>query len=177
MLTIRPQNDDDHGAVQSVIAAAFATSDGAPPPVEVALNDELRLAECLAPGLTLVAELGGRIVGQVTSSFGTLTASDGSTRPVVGVGPVAVLPERQNEGIGSALMAGLVAAAAAAGEPALVLLGAPSFYSRFGFLPAAALGITSPDPTWGEDFQANGLGSPTGSLAGSFRYAAPFDRL
>lgn len=177
MITIRPQTDGDHGAVQSVIAAAFATPDAERPPVEVALYDELRREGCLAPGLTLVAELGGRIVGQATSSFGTLTAADGATRPVVGVGPVAVLPERQNEGIGSALVNALVATAAASGEPALVLLGSPAFYGRFGFLPADAFGITSPDPAWGHHFQAHGLGSPTGSLAGSFRYAAPFDRL
>ena len=53
------------------------------------------------------------------------------------------------------------------------LLGAPAYYRRFDFRPAAELGITAPDPAWGPHFQARHLTGPP--VGGAFRYAAPFD--
>ncbi|MBD4381984.1 GNAT family N-acetyltransferase, partial [Xanthomonas citri pv. citri] len=70
----------------------------------------------------------------------------------MGVGPVAVDPAKQGEGIGSRLMTALVERATDAGQPALVLLGDPEFYSRFGFVPASRLGIAG-EPEWGAFFQ------------------------
>jgi len=67
----------------------------------------------------------------------------------------------------------VLAAAAALDLPLAVLLGAPGFYARFGFVPAADLGIVPPDPTWREHFQARPLGTYRGER-GPFSYAAPF---
>lgn len=187
-LLIRPERPADEGAVQAVIAAAFAVASegaGGPGPdgaggrvVEVGLNDELRRDPSLVPALTLVAERDGAVVGQLTSSYGTLVdLAGGPAGRVVGVGPVAVLPAEQGTGVGSALVTDLVVRARRAGELALVLLGDPGFYGRFGFGPAAAAGIGAPDPAWGEHFQALVLrpdGLPT---AARFEYAAPFDGL
>jgi predicted N-acetyltransferase YhbS len=59
-------------------------------------------------------------------------------------------------------------------ERLVALLGAPAYYRRFGFVPAAEVGVASPDPAWGEHFQARRLRDvPTG---GRFRYAEPFRR-
>ena len=58
---------------------------------------------------------------------------------------------------------------------AVALLGDPAYYRRFDFEPAASLGIAAPDPSWGAYFQARVLTGPP--VEGTFRYAAPFDRL
>jgi putative acetyltransferase len=69
----------------------------------------------------------------------------------------------------------LLAVAEACEERVVALLGAPDYYRRFGFRPAADLGIEAPDPQWGEHFQARVLTG--GAVQGRFRYAEPFDRL
>ena len=53
----------------------------------------------------------------------------------------------------------------------VAVLGDPGFYRRFGFIPAVAAGVGSPDPSWGEHFQVRTFGA---QLVGNFRYAAPF---
>jgi putative acetyltransferase len=88
-----------------------------------------------------------------------------------------VLPVRHGHGVGSALMHAVVAAGDALDYPAVVLLGAEAYYVRFGFLPARTLGITAPDASWGDHFQARVLHRWFPSLAGPYRYAAPFDDL
>ena len=55
--------------------------------------------------------------------------------------PLAVIPHRQSEGIGSGLMNELLRQAEGIGEPLLVLLGLPAYYGRFGFEAAGPLGI------------------------------------
>ncbi|HEY7073575.1 MAG TPA: hypothetical protein VH479_25850, partial [Acidimicrobiales bacterium] len=60
---------------------------------------------------------------------------------------------------------------------AVVLLGHVDYYPRFGFVPARTLGITPPDPSWGDHFQARPLAAWLPGLAGPFRYAAPFEQL
>jgi len=173
---IRPEEAADRAVVQALIGAAFGSADrAAGEAIEVGLNDELRRDRGWIPELTLVAEQDGRIVGQLTCSFGELD-DDRRTR-LVGVGPVAVLPERQGEGIGSLLMRSLIAAAGARGEQALILLGSPDFYGRFGFVPSTDLQIQPPDPQWGKYFQALPLRAHDGRVTGRFRYAAPFDNL
>ena len=90
------------------------------------------------------------------------------------VGPIGVLPEHQDTGIGNALMEALVAAADAADVPLLVLLGAPQYYGRFGFGSARELGVISPQPEWGDAFQALPLSAYTEAVAGRFQYASAF---
>ena len=81
----------------------------------------------------------GTIVGHVMLS----TAHVGA-ETVLGLGPIAVDPARQNEGIGSALMREAIARANATGYPLIGLLGHPAYYPRFGFEPAeATFGITT----------------------------------
>ena len=74
-------------------------------------------------------------------------------------------------------MHSVLGAAQALGEPVVVLLGDPAYYSRFGFGPASDLGVLAPDPQWGDFFQALALGPREDVPAGTFRYAEPFDRL
>ena len=174
---VRPESVADRPAVQALIVAAFAPVEATGRPVvEAVLNDELRLDPDFIPELTLVAELAGEIVGQVTSSYGTLIGPAGERR-MVGVGPVSVLPAQQGAGVGSTLMRAVIDAADRAGEPALVLLGSPDFYGRFGFVAAADFRIEAPDPAWGKYFQVRRLTAFDPAMAGNYRYSAPFQKL
>lgn len=74
-------------------------------------------------------------------------------------------------------MHAVLGAAEALGEPLVVLLGHTGYYPRFGFRPAAELGITPPDPAWREAFQARPLTAYDSTMRGEFAYATPFTEL
>jgi putative acetyltransferase len=171
LLVVRREREEDHAAVRAIVAAAFARADGGTP-VEAVLVDRLRASAEWIERLSLVAELDGMPAGHVLCS----RAWVGDT-PVLGLGPVAVSPGLQRTGIGSALMYAVLAAADAMDEPAVVLLGHTGYYPRFGFRPAMELGITPPDPGWGEHFQARALSAYHEDLRGPFRFAPSFEGL
>jgi len=161
----------DRPAVFAVHTAAFALPDGADVP-EARLVDTLRDDGDAIAALTLVALAHDQVVGHVVCSRATI---DG--RPSVGLGPLGVLPAHQRRGIGQALMHGVLAAADALDEPAVVLLGDPLYYGRFGFVLAETLGILPGDPGWAPYFQVRTLSAWDASLRGTFHYASAFDGL
>jgi putative acetyltransferase len=172
---VRVQQPDDYEEIRHVYAEAFRQprfrrpqSPGSVPP-EVGLFEALWESGDAIPAFSFTALIDGRVVGHVTASKATV-----DTDPVVAVGPIGVLPEHQGTGIGSALMDALLNAADAADVPLIVLLGAPQYYSRFGFRPATELGVIPPEPEWGDAFQARPLTAYTDSVAGRFRYATAF---
>jgi len=71
-------------------------------------------------------------------------------------------------------MHAVIAAADARDEPLIVLLGHAEYYPRFGFVPAADLGITPPVLEWAPAFFARTLATYSPSLTGEFQYAEPF---
>lgn len=158
--------------MRAVIDAAFEHAPGTDRSVESVLLEELRADGDLIEPLTFVAELDGEVVAQVACSRGTLAGA-----PSLGLGPIAVRPDLQQQGIGAGLMASVIASAEQRGEPVIVLLGDPGYYAHFGFRAASAHGIQSPNPTWGEHFMAKTLRAWRPELAGPFRYAPAFERL
>ena len=172
-MLVRREQPGDVAAVQSIVATAFAHPDTPDDtPVEVALLDELRADDGWLPRLSLVAvDLGGdEVVGHVVCTRGHVGDS-----PALGLGPLAVRPDRQQQGIGNALMHAVLAAAEALREPLVALLGEPTYYSRYGFRPSSEYGITPPDRQWGEYFQVRTL-SEYQPVTGTFAYAKPFSR-
>lgn len=136
-VTLRPERPGDAAAIHVLTDLAFGNVDD-----ESAIIDRLRASDRWIPELSIVAEApDGRIVGHCVTSVGDLVAEDGSVRPILGLGPISVAPDRQGEGIGGALITRTRDVAAAAGWPIIALLGHPTFYLRFGFEPARALGI------------------------------------
>ena len=174
-MIVREQQAEDYEAIRHVYTEAFRQprfrgpqNPGSLPP-EVGLFEALWEAGDAIPEFSFTAVTDSGVVGHVTASQATVT-----TTPVVAVGPIGVLPDHQGTGIGSALMDALLAAADAGDVPLIVLLGAPQYYSRFGFRPAKELGVIPPEPEWGDGFQARPLTAYTESVAGRFQYASAF---
>jgi putative acetyltransferase len=71
-------------------------------------------------------------------------------------------------------MHAVLGGADALGFPAVVLLGDPGFYARFGFVLAAEHGIVPPVDGWIPHFQVRTLAAWQPEIAGPFTYAAPF---
>lgn len=170
-MLIRREHATDHPAVHAVHLAAFAASPGSDGGrVEAGLTERLRDGPWFLPRLSLVAVIDGAVVGHVIATRGSVEQA-----PALGLGPLGVLPEHQKHGVGGALMHAVIAAAEALDETLIALLGHPEYYPRFGFVPAAELGVTSPDPSWGAAFQARRLSEA--APRGRFRYAEPFENL
>ncbi|GAA4407174.1 N-acetyltransferase [Fodinibacter luteus] len=169
-LVIRRELPGDEEPTRALHDAAFGVPDGAAHSVETRILDRLRAAGDVLDSLTLVADLHGEVVGHVVCSRATMGEG-----PSVGLGPIAVAPEHQGEGIGSALVAAVLVTADQRREPSVVLLGDPGWYAHFGFETAAAHGIGSPGPWEDRFFLVRRLQAWRPELAGPFAYAPAFD--
>ena len=90
-----------------------------------------------------MTEVDGRVVGHVGLSRSWIDAEPSLVEVLV-LSPLSVLPSYQGHGLGRALVEHAIAAADRQGTPLLLLEGDPDLYVRFGFRPAAELGITPP---------------------------------
>lgn len=171
-MLIRRETPADISAIRAVTAAAFARPEQPVPP-EATLVDELRACDGWLAQLSFVA-LGdqGQVIGHVVCSRAHV-----ETAPVLVFGPLSVHPGHQRRGVGHALVHAVLGAADALGEPLVVLLGDPAYYSRYGFHLGAEYGIASPDPALSAYFQVRPLTAYEPALRGAFRYTEPFDRV
>lgn len=135
MITVREEEPQDIEAIRHVNKAAFRQSR------EADIVDRLRHSE--ADVLSLVAMVRARIVAHIV--FSTLTI-EGQNRSWHGMalGPMAVLPAYQRQGIGSKLVRAGIDRLKEPGCPFVIVLGHPAYYPRFGFEPASRYGIQSP---------------------------------
>jgi putative acetyltransferase len=162
-VNVRPERPADAPAIRRVLEAAF------PGHLEADLVDALRAAGRLA--ISLVAEDGGRVVGHVAFSPVTL---DDAPIAALGLAPLAVEPDHQRCGVGSALVRAGLDACRAAGVRLVVVLGEPAYYARFGFEPAARLGLRD-EYHGGDAFRALALADePAPAAGGLVRYAPEF---
>jgi putative acetyltransferase len=169
MTVIRREIEGDAPLIHALHDAAFATVEYASG-TEAAIVDALRAGEDWVPQLSLVAEIDGKPVGHVVCSYGRL----GEER-VLGLGPIGVDPELHGKGVGSALMHAAITAADAMDEPAIILLGDPGYYSRFGFELAAQYGIEPQEAAWAPAFQVRTLANWRDDLRGKYVYSPGFD--
>ena len=130
-MLIRVEKESDRAAVYRINTAAFERH------AEAELVETLR--ECVQPLISFVAEMDAAVVGHIM--FSPVCVSADSRLRLMGLAPMAVAPAYQRQGIGSALVrAGLKRCKALACN-AVVVLGHPEYYPRFGFLPASRFGL------------------------------------
>lgn len=167
MTTIRPELPEDMEAIHLVNNRAFNT------PEEAILVDRLR--ERGKAILSLVAVHADQVVGHILFSPIVIETADQAI-PGVGLAPMAVLPEFQNQGIGSRLVRTALDQLRERGHRIAVVLGHPEFYPRFGFVPASRYGIRSEFDVSDEHFMA--LELEAGALrdcAGLVKYQPEFN--
>ena len=103
--------------------------------------------------LNLVALSSGMIVGHVINIKSYIEGDDGSCHEILCLGPIAVLPQFQRQGVGSALIAKTKQIAVSLGYKAIILCGDPSFYAKQGFYPAEKFRIRNADNMYAEALQ------------------------
>ena len=137
---IREERHGEEAEVAAVHAAAF----GDEADVVVPLLDDLRRSLATEPGLSLVAlDDDGRVAGHVLFTRNLLDAPQRLVDVQV-LSPVAVCPDRQGRGVGSALIRCGLDTMAGRDVPAVFLEGAPAYYSRFGFVAGEDRGFRRP---------------------------------
>jgi putative acetyltransferase len=132
MTIIRAEEEGDYPQVARVVELAF----GQP--------EEARLIEALRPvahpNISLVAVAEDQVVGHIFFSPVTIE-SDTAIFTAMGLAPLAVLPEYQNQGVGSRLVWEGLKECLMIGHNVIVVLGHPGYYPRFGFTTAKLKGI------------------------------------
>lgn len=120
-----------------------------PSPAEADLVDTLR--DEGAHALSLVAVDGDRVIGHILFIPVVIETNTGPIE-ALGLAPMSVLPDRQRKGIGSQLVTAGLSECAAMGHSAVVVLGHPNYYPRFGFDQADRRGISCEFPSPPEAF-------------------------
>lgn len=166
---IRTEQPEDLDAIYQVNTAAFGK------PGEAKLVDLLREEGALT--VSLVAELDGEVVGHIAFSPVTLDRQP-EDAAAAGLGPMAVLPEVQRQGIGLRLIRAGLEACQDAGVEMVVVLGHPGYYPKAGFVSSTQFGITCKWKVPEEVFMVQALkaGALT-QFGGVVQYHPAFDKV
>lgn len=177
MTRVCPETATDYAAVHEVNKLAFG-GEG-----EWRLVEALRKSRHFRPELSLVALKDQEIVGHILFSP---TVIEGAVEkgqeagkndvPVLVLGPMAILPEFQRQGIGSQLVRHGLEECKRLGFGIVILVGHPGFYPRFGFMPARVKGLECIYKVSNEAFMVAELvpGALNG-VRGMVRYPVEFD--
>jgi predicted N-acetyltransferase YhbS len=112
-------------------------------------SERLREGRLPAQGLALTAERDGELLATVR-----LWHVEANGVSALLLGPLAVKPELQGEGLGKAMMREALWRAACRGHGAVILVGDAPYYARFGFDPALTRELAMPGPVERERFLA-----------------------
>lgn len=160
-MIIRDARPEEGAAIREVVTRAFKTD------AEAGLVDAL-VREGDAE-IALVVESRGVLVGHV------LLSRMAAPFRALALAPVSVSPPQQGRGVGTAMVKEAIDAARVAGWEAIFVLGAPAYYTRFGFDLALASGFSSPYA--GPHFMALALQASLPTLTGELRHARAFTDL
>jgi predicted N-acetyltransferase YhbS len=144
VLIIRPEKPSEFRLIYDLVKIAFQTaqvSNGD----EQNLTNRLRESSGYIPELALIAEQNGQIVGHIMLTK-TYVYGAGLKHEVLLLAPLAVAPEHQHRGVGSKLVIESFQLAKNLGHMAVLVVGNPAYYGRFGFRPSLSFGITHNPP-------------------------------
>ena len=167
---VRPEKPEDTALIRTVHDEAFERRQ------EGRLVDNLRKSGEFIPELSLVAEYDGRVAGHILFYPVEILDDDDAVHKVLALAPLAVLPVYQNIGIGSELVKAGLDHARQLGFSAVIVLGHPRYYPRFGFYHASRWHIYPPFDVSGSHFMAVEL-HPGGlkGVQGTVQYPPAFD--
>lgn len=155
-LEIRDSNPDDSATIESLYAKAFPEEDLVP-----LVRD---LSNDTAVAISLIGTIDEQIVGHAIL---TKCGVAGSSAEVALLGPLAVAPEWQRQGIGGAIVRAGLQRLEDADVELVCVLGDPAYYGRLGFLPESLVEPPYPLPDeWAGAWQSQKLGEPTTRRAG-----------
>lgn len=167
-MQIRDETEADHSAVRRLLLAAFE-ADG-----ESRLVTALR--STATPLVSLVAEQQGSVIGHIL--FSPVTLDDGTSLRLMGLAPMAVLPEHQRRGVGAALVEAGLQRCRELEVGAVVVLGHADYYPKFGFAPSTKFDIKCEYDVPAEVFMLQELRSDyLKDHAGTVRYHEEFNKL
>ncbi|GHV93620.1 N-acetyltransferase [Spirochaetia bacterium] len=177
-MNIRIETSSDYAAVERLTFAAFETMNlpGRTHTSEHFLVSLLRSDPWFIPELDFVAEVSGEIVGSIFYSHSKIVRPEGGETGTITFGPVSVAPKLHGRGIGSALIRHSLERARQMYLRAVLIMGHPGYYPRFGFTGAANFGITLADGAGHDAFMALELVPGTLTAAGGrWQCAKAFD--
>ncbi len=169
-ITVRPETSEDARAIDVVHISAFGGE------AEAHLISALRASGSYNRELSLVAELNGRIVGHVLLTRVPLR-KDGEEKIVLALGPMSVVPSQSHRGIGSELIKASVELAREKGYGAIIVVGHPEYYRRFGFLPAKDIKVTCNLPAPADALTGMEIVEANLAGGGHVEYPEPFIEL
>ncbi len=132
MLNIREETISDHNALRRVLQEAFGRDEEANLVAILRANGKIRLS--------LVAEIENQLAGHILFSPVTIEGIE-STPSGLGLAPLAVLPGFQRLGIGAGLVVAGIERLRTENCPWVAVLGHPTYYPKFGFVPASRYGL------------------------------------
>ena len=152
-LVIRREQPADYATVEQVVRDAFWNV-YTPACTEHYLLHIIRTHPAFVPELDMVALVGEKIVGCVVYMRSFILACNGTRYETLTLGPIAVLPEYQRQGVGRSLISQSREAARRMGFRAILLCGDPDYYLRRGFVPAETYGICNSEGLYMEGLHA-----------------------
>lgn len=171
MLIIRPETLEDYAAVYEVNKLAFGQEN------EARLVKNIRHAANFNPKLSLVAIKNEKVVGHILFSPINIQSPKGNI-PVLALAPLAICPEFQNQGIGSQLVKQGLEECQRLEHKVVIVIGNPTYYTRFGFSSATAKGLSAPFPVPDEAFMILELVPGTlDGISGMVKYPPVFDEV
>lgn len=150
MITLRPEHPNDYRIIEELTRDAFWDL-YKPGCDEHLVVHKMRKVPAFVKELDLVACDGDTIVGYIMYSKAKVVNDNNEEFEVLCMGPLAVAPDHQKQGIWSLLMNESAKQAKTLGYKGVIIFWNPDYYHRFGFVDAKTYGITTPD---GQNFDA-----------------------
>ena len=165
MIQIRHERFADFDAREALLDAAFGETRYRKS------SERLREDRLPAEGLAFIAAEGRRVIGTAR----LWDVSIGNGKRALLLGPVAVADDCRSKGLGGALVRRAIQMARKLGHDAIVLVGDPEYYERFGFSGEKTGALWMPGPF--ERRRLLGRALPAGALNGARGMIAPAGRM